>query len=255
MQLSQVQILASGKAVFAGVGEEGRPGAVQIWKFPLEKVGEVQAHGKAIERMRISYDNNYLFTAGRDGTLIIHEIKDRDPRGGIIKRDRELGGMPGYSEEILTERQEMEDYAQKRENAEQELAGARDPAQSNVDEKMGANSQEDKIAKLQEELSSSQLTARNRYDQLNSDKQALEESLEKQIKALADEHHEILEARRNDYSQQMLEDAARYQELEGQKQRDEQEFHNAQQKIFEEHTNKINTEQKNHNDMIEIQKN
>ena len=55
--LSQVQILASGKAFFAGVGQEGVPGAIQIWKFPLEKINIVQAHGKGISRMRISFDN------------------------------------------------------------------------------------------------------------------------------------------------------------------------------------------------------
>jgi hypothetical protein len=33
--------MASAKAFFAGVGEKGRPGAIQIWKFPLEKVNEV----------------------------------------------------------------------------------------------------------------------------------------------------------------------------------------------------------------------
>ena len=74
--LSQVQYLASGKAFFAGVGEENRPGAIQIWKSSLEKINEIQAHGKGVERMRISYDNNYLFTAGRDGTFIIHSIQD-----------------------------------------------------------------------------------------------------------------------------------------------------------------------------------
>ena len=39
--VSQVQILANGKAVFAGVGENGHPGAVQIWKFPLEQLSEI----------------------------------------------------------------------------------------------------------------------------------------------------------------------------------------------------------------------
>ena len=95
------------------MGEDNKPGAIQIWKSSLEKINEVQAHGKGVERMRISYDNNYLFTAGRDGTLIIHDIKDRDPRGGVIKRD--LGGVLSFSEEILTERAEMEDFDQQKE--------------------------------------------------------------------------------------------------------------------------------------------
>ena len=45
--------------------------------------------------MRISYDNNFLFTSGKDGTLVIHDIKDRDPRGGLNKR--ELGGVLQFS--------------------------------------------------------------------------------------------------------------------------------------------------------------
>jgi WD40 repeat protein len=89
--LTQVAYLASGKAFFAGTGEENRPGCIQIWKSTLEKICEIQAHGRSVERMRISFDNNYLFTAGRDGTLIIYDIKDRDPRGGVIKRD--FGGV------------------------------------------------------------------------------------------------------------------------------------------------------------------
>jgi len=30
----------------------------------LGKINEVQAHSKPIERMKISYDNNFLFTGG-----------------------------------------------------------------------------------------------------------------------------------------------------------------------------------------------
>lgn len=128
--------MASGKAFFAGVGEENRPGSIQIWKSSFEKINEVQAHAKGVERMRISYDNNYLFTAGRDGTLVIHEIRDRDPRGGTIKRN--FGTVLQFSEEILTEKTEMEEFDNLKETLENELQAARDPA-SGVDSKMGSN--------------------------------------------------------------------------------------------------------------------
>ena len=87
--VSQVQVLANGKAFFCGMGETGHPGAVQIWKFPMEQLSEVQAHGAPIERMRLSYNNDWLFTAGRDCCLMIHEVKDKDPRGGLVRRDRD----------------------------------------------------------------------------------------------------------------------------------------------------------------------
>jgi hypothetical protein len=69
--------------------------------------------------MRISFDNNYLFTVGRDGTLIIHEIKDKDPRGGVIKREFEK--VLGWSEDILTEKSEMEEFDNQKEQLENEL--------------------------------------------------------------------------------------------------------------------------------------
>lgn len=103
--------------------------------------------------MRISYDNNFLFTAGKDGTLVIHEIKDRDPRGGLNKRD--LGGVLQFSEEILTEKAEMEEFDNQKEALENELQGAKDPSSGGVDNQMGTNKQDEEIASLQELLSNS----------------------------------------------------------------------------------------------------
>lgn len=58
--------------------------------------------------MKLSFDNNYLFSTGQDGLLIIHDIKDRDPRGGA-KREREGLGLP-FSDEILTEKTEIDTF-------------------------------------------------------------------------------------------------------------------------------------------------
>jgi hypothetical protein len=79
----------NGKALLAGLGEPDKPGSVLIFKVSetqggdpkIDKINEVQAHSKAIERMKLSYDNHQLFTVGQDGCLIIHEVKDRDPKG------------------------------------------------------------------------------------------------------------------------------------------------------------------------------
>lgn len=82
---------------------------MQVWKFPLEKVNELQAHGSPVTRMRISYDNKFLFSAGKDGSLMIMDIKDKDPRGGNLK-EREVSVIDKFSEEILTEKSEIDDY-------------------------------------------------------------------------------------------------------------------------------------------------
>jgi len=88
--------------------------------------------------MRISYDNNFLFTAGKDGSMMVFDIKDKDPRGGLV-RQREHGSMIPFSQEILTEKQEIADYEATKQNLITDLENHKNPGHSGVDEKMGAS--------------------------------------------------------------------------------------------------------------------
>ena len=116
INISQLALTNNQKALIAGTGEEGKPGSIHIYQVPqLAKLNEVQAHSKPIERMRMSYDNNFLFTGGQDGLLIIHDIKDRDPRAP--KAQREGLGLP-FSEEILIDKQDIETFISEKEQLE-----------------------------------------------------------------------------------------------------------------------------------------
>lgn len=95
--------------------------------------------------MKLSFDNNYLFTVGNDGALIIHDVKDRDPRGGI-RREREGLNLP-FSDEILTEKTEIDNYQNEKENLETDLANLQNQS-DNVDKMMKAKNVEDRISKL-----------------------------------------------------------------------------------------------------------
>ncbi len=56
-----------------------------------------QAHDeRGIEKMRVTADDQYLITAGRDGAIVIYEIKDKDARGLKLKE-----GISKPAEEIL----------------------------------------------------------------------------------------------------------------------------------------------------------
>jgi WD40 repeat protein len=67
------------------VGDPRLPGAIQIWRMIentnfMEKVNEVQAHSKPVERLRLTHDNQHLFSVGADGLICMFEVKDRDIR-------------------------------------------------------------------------------------------------------------------------------------------------------------------------------
>jgi hypothetical protein len=68
--------------------------------FPFQRIFEVQAHSLPIERLRVSYDNQNVYSAGQDGMLGIFQVIDKDKS----KNDKEYVVTP--SDEILIEKQE-----------------------------------------------------------------------------------------------------------------------------------------------------
>jgi WD40 repeat protein len=86
VNISQLVLMHGARGFFAGVAEDDKPGSIQVLRYPWEKVFEVQAHSLPVERLRISFDNQVLFSSGHDGVLCIFDIKDKDPKG---KKDKE----------------------------------------------------------------------------------------------------------------------------------------------------------------------
>lgn len=97
-----------GRAIFAGVAEDDRPGSIQVLRYPFEamKQFEVQAHSLPVERLRLSFDNQTLFSAGQDGLFCVFEIKDKDPKG---KKEKESIQIV-YSDEILIPKAERDKF-------------------------------------------------------------------------------------------------------------------------------------------------
>jgi hypothetical protein len=112
------------------VGEVDRPGAIQVWSRPedkpIDKINEVQAHSKAVERLRLSEDCQNLFSIGLDGILCIFECRDRD-------KSKRVESSLQPSQEILTEQSEMEKYKTEKENLKQDYASLTDSNDHNVE--------------------------------------------------------------------------------------------------------------------------
>jgi WD40 repeat protein len=83
--INQIQLLHGGRAIFAGLGENDKPGSIQVINVKFEKIFEVQAHSLPIERLRVSFDNTHLFSAGQDGVFATFSILDKDPQ----RKDKE----------------------------------------------------------------------------------------------------------------------------------------------------------------------
>jgi cilia- and flagella-associated protein 57 len=101
--LTQVLLSHSGKMMFVGTST----GSIMAMKFPFGTDAGVhtehQAHAGQVTRLRISCDDQFLFSASDDGCLYIFRISDREGRS--TKREREAV----YADEILVTKSDLEE--------------------------------------------------------------------------------------------------------------------------------------------------
>jgi hypothetical protein len=83
------------------------PGPIRTYKIQpfVPECTEVQAHAAPVERMRITFDEQFLFTVGEDGALCIFEVKDREHRA--TRREKEA--ILPVSEEIIVTKNEIDE--------------------------------------------------------------------------------------------------------------------------------------------------
>ncbi len=92
--------------------------------------------------------------------------------------------MLNFSDEILTKREELDNYTNERENLENEFNNNNNP--DSVEKIMKVKNLEDEITKLSDDNGNAQVQAKNRYDSLNENKREMENAFEERIKQLAE---------------------------------------------------------------------
>ena len=215
--ISQIQVLHGNRALFAGISENDRPGSIQVIRFPFERIFEIQAHSLPIERLRVSYDNQYLYSAGSDGMFGIFHVVDKDP----VKREKEFSQVT-QSDEILIEKAERDkiqaDIEQLKNKIEVEKQKKEASVAQELDKKMK------KINDLKNEIENKTIEQNTRYDQLMMAKHEMENNYKERIKQLIQAHEIEMERRRNDYAEKMDADQQRFDELQAQKDEDNKKF-------------------------------
>lgn len=84
----QICFPSSNRILVAGVDDRERSsGAIKCYRMPLSQhVEEFPAHDeRGVEKLRITHDDRYVISAGRDGCLMIFEIRDQEAKGDKVK--------------------------------------------------------------------------------------------------------------------------------------------------------------------------
>ncbi|KAI8916406.1 quinon protein alcohol dehydrogenase-like superfamily [Gorgonomyces haynaldii] len=101
--LTQIVLSHSGRMMFVGTAQ----GTIRALKYPFGvdsgQFQEHQAHAAPVTRLRVSYDDQFLFSCSEDGCMFIFRIAEREGRGA--KRERDLV----YADEILVTKSDLEE--------------------------------------------------------------------------------------------------------------------------------------------------
>eukprot|EP00435_Cladocopium_sp_Y103_P050406 s503_g15.t1 len=110
--LGQLALAPCTRALIAGVAEPEMPGSLRCYNFPLTgDYVEYQAHAAPVSRIRVTWDELYLFSTGDDGCLCIFDIKKLGPAKPEkeLSRDFPIDFGLGYADEILVTRQFLDE--------------------------------------------------------------------------------------------------------------------------------------------------
>ena len=156
-----------GRALFAGIAENDKPGSIQVINFKFQKISEVQAHSLPIERLRVTQDNSHVFSAGQDGVFGIFSVSDKDPN----RKEKEFSQVT-QSEEILIEKQERDKFQADIEHLKNRIEIAKQNKEAQVQQELDKKNK--KISELASEIENKEIENNNRYEQLLEGKKDME---------------------------------------------------------------------------------
>ncbi|GMF25400.1 unnamed protein product [Phytophthora lilii] len=262
--LGQLVLSGSQRLLFGAGAEPDRPGAIRAFKFPLTgESTEFQCLSAPITRLRVSFDDQFLFAAGEDGAVCIFEVRDKEGRptrttgkdgdislsaatvassaiggfaGGSSYHDG-LGGhggsMASFSEEILVTKSDLEE----KNTLMLEL-------KNKVDELMLHNEYQlrlkdmtynENLKDLTEKFTHEIELEKNKYELLREDKNDIEMEYEEKIKQLEEHHLQQMQETEAAYQQKIMKEVERYQEVLTQREAQCQHWKSEQQRLVTTH--------------------
>jgi len=236
VNLSQIAVSQSNKFFFMATGEQNRPGSIRTATYPLSNaVHETFVHSKPIKKMKISYNDDYLFTVGEDGLLVVYEVSDKEAQS---KREKE-GSEAEYAEDFLISKDYYVGLKTKIDKYERKLK------EQDITNKIKFNTElkerEEEIRRLQEDIDKQQVHEKLLYDALVKQKDEILQKYQEEQQLLEKNHISLIKKKENEHKEGMRKEEERLNDIqtETKLERDQFEeyvkfFENNKQKIIEE---------------------
>eukprot|EP00933_Yihiella_yeosuensis_P068974 TRINITY_DN7503_c8_g1_i1.p1 TRINITY_DN7503_c8_g1~~TRINITY_DN7503_c8_g1_i1.p1 ORF type:complete len:1191 (-),score=308.81 TRINITY_DN7503_c8_g1_i1:162-3734(-) len=206
--LGQIVLSNSAKALFAVVAEPDAPAPLRCYKFPLDGYyNEFACHSAPATRIRVTFDDYYLFTCAEDGCLFVFDVKKKDRVAS--KRDKESVLPP--ADEILVTRTFLDDKQGQLSELERHVDELTNQIEFQLRHLESYHNEE--MVQLDEKYTAEIDQERTKYELLREEKNDAEMEADENIKSLGELHAKQTQDLEGSFQNKMMIEVGRYQKL------------------------------------------
>jgi len=206
--LGQIVLSNTVKTLFAAVAEPDAPAPIRCYKFPLDGFyNEFPAHSAPCTRIRLTFDDNYLFSCSEDGCLFIFDVRKKDRV--VTKRDKENVLPP--ADEILVTRTFLDEKQAQQLELERQVEELSNQIEFQLRHRESYHKEE--MVELEEKYGQEIEQERTKYEVLREEKNDLEMEYEENTKSLKELHAKQTQDLEASFQHKMMIEVSRYQKL------------------------------------------
>jgi len=232
--LGQIVLSNSAKTLFAAVAEPDAPAPIRCYKFPLDGYyNEFSCHSAPATRIRITFDDYFLFSCSEDGCLFIFDVRKKDRV--VSKRDKENVLPP--ADEILVTRLFLEEKQTQLLELERQVEELSNQIEFQLRHRESYHKEE--MVELEDKYSQEIEQERTKYELLREEKNDMEMEYEENIKSLQELHAKQTQDLEASFQHKMMVEVGRYQKKAAEREAVHREWEKAHRNMMESHNRQV----------------
>jgi WD40 repeat protein len=202
--LGQIVMSSSGKTMLVGTEK----GAIRSVKFPLSAPWEGSSnpsHFGPVNKMRVSNDDEFLFSVGDDGCLFTYKIREKDIRGGHKAKEAV------WADEILITKSDLEEKNQTLDEKKTEVEELK--MSNEYQMRLKEMNYKDQLKELQAKFEQDIETLNVRLHMLQGEKDREESRHDTEVTDVKELQDRSLQEKENAHNQKLLDQYEKYEKL------------------------------------------
>jgi len=241
--IGQICLSNSAKTMFSSIAEQDTPGGIRCYKFPLDgEYAEYQAHSAPATRLRVTVDDQYLFSTGEDACLFIFDVRKKDRV--LAKRDKDTT-LP-FADEIMVTRTFLDEKQAKLTDLERQVEELRNQIDFQLRHRDSYH--KEKMSELEDKYTQEIEQERTKFELLREEKNDMEMEYEENFKNVDELHAKQIQDLEANFQHKMMIEVAKYQKLAAEREREHEEWQKQHKGLLEAHQRKVAELQKKFED-------